>query len=127
MDTQNVSAQLYFKQLPVDPNATSVQSDAEIENAFQKQLNLASYYKTPGVFKAIQNDYINKTIGYLQVPDTDTPVVPVAQSIPATPWTSKSSFGSLSTGQILGISIGSFYVLIFILFIIALAYAHFKK
>jgi hypothetical protein len=105
MDTQNVSAQLYFKQLPVDPNATSVQSDAEIENAFQKQLNLASYYKTPGVFNEIKNKYIDKTIGYLQVPDTATPDVPVAQSIPANPWTSKSTFGSskLSTLQIIGI------------------------
>ena len=105
MDTQNVSAQLYFKQLPMQANVSDVQNDANIEDAFQKQLNLTSYYKTPGVFNEIKNKYIDKTIGYLQVPDDSTPVVPVAESIPANPWTSKSSFGSskLSVLQIIGI------------------------
>ena len=105
MDTQNVSAQLYFKQLPMQANVSDVQNDANIEDAFQKQLNLTSYYKTPGVFNEIKNKYIDKTVGYLQVPDDSTPDVPVAESIPANPWTSKSSFGSskLSVLQLIGI------------------------
>ena len=37
MDTQNVSAQLYFKQLPMQANVSDVQNDANIEDAFQKQ------------------------------------------------------------------------------------------
>ena len=61
MDAQNVSAQLYFKQLPEDANAGPIQTDAQIENAFQNQLNLSEYYKSPVVFETMKNDYMNKT------------------------------------------------------------------
>jgi hypothetical protein len=79
METQNVSAQVYFKQLPTDPNAgrygcnntdnllstcvNDVETDANIENAFQSQFGLSEYYKTPGVFNAIKTDFIDKTMG----------------------------------------------------------------
>ena len=68
METQNISAQLFVKQLPqaqlasfdgakTDYNTnylnTSVnypESDRNIEDAFQKQLNLSDYYKSVQVF-----------------------------------------------------------------------------
>jgi len=56
MDTQNVSAQLYFKQLPVTDNNDSVVTDSQIEEAFQKQLNLSEYYKSPEVFESIKKE-----------------------------------------------------------------------
>jgi hypothetical protein len=78
METQNVSAQLYFKQLPEDPSAgkfgcnetgavlstcvNDLQTDAQIENAFQSQLNLSEYYKSPFVFNTMKKDYMDKTM-----------------------------------------------------------------
>ena len=78
MDTQNVSAQLYFKQLPEDKSAASyncqntypnlstcvdnVQTDTNIENAFQKQLNLSEYYKSPEVFQTMKQDFMDQTM-----------------------------------------------------------------
>jgi hypothetical protein len=75
MDTQNVSAQLYFKQLPSDNaeisyNCTNVpeglstcvdpvSSDRQIEDAFQKQLDLSEYYKSPQVFNAVKRQYMD--------------------------------------------------------------------
>ena len=57
MDTQNVSAQLYFKQLEnIDGNA---QSDASIENTFQKQLDLSEYYKSKNVFEISLTRFID--------------------------------------------------------------------
>jgi hypothetical protein len=82
METQNVSAQIYFKQLPLDPNAgrygcdntnnilstcvNDIDTDAQIENAFQSQFGLSEYYKTPGVFNAIKRDYMDQTLGNLE-------------------------------------------------------------
>lgn len=78
MDTQNVSAQLYFEQLPLDPNAGSfncetvpeglstcvdpVSSDAQIERAFQEQLNLSLYYKDPVVFETMKSTFMDQTM-----------------------------------------------------------------
>jgi hypothetical protein len=68
METQNISAQLFNQQLPLAQEAiftgckndmdtnfltTCVdyaQSDKNIENAFQEQLNLSEYYKSKQVF-----------------------------------------------------------------------------
>jgi hypothetical protein len=78
METQNVSAQLYFKQLPGDPSAgkfgcnetgdvlstcvNDLQTDVQVENAFQSQLNLSEYYKSPFVFNSMKKDYMDKTM-----------------------------------------------------------------
>ena len=62
MDTQNVSAQLYFNQLPVDNNAGYIQSDAQIENAFQKQLNLSEIYKSPVIFDKMKREYMENYV-----------------------------------------------------------------
>jgi hypothetical protein len=51
METQNVSAQLYFKQL----NANN------LEDAFQNQLNMAEHFKTSGVFDAVKNQFMDPT------------------------------------------------------------------
>ena len=75
--SQNISAQLFVKELPAanradftgcknfSPNFTTcvnnVESDAAVENAFQKQLSLSEYYKSPEVFNTIKNNYMNKT------------------------------------------------------------------
>ena len=79
-DVKNVSAQLYDNQLPPDTNAayygckndfntdhltTCVdypETDKNIENAFQKQLNLSEYYKSPYVFETIKNDFMDQTM-----------------------------------------------------------------
>ena len=78
MDTQNVSAQVYFKQLPPDPGAgqfgcnetgdvlstcvNDVQTDSQIETAFQSQLDLSEYYKSPYVFDTMKRDYMDQTM-----------------------------------------------------------------
>jgi len=77
METQNVSAQLYKKQLPdqFDGNfgcmntgsvlSTCVMdtpSDVSIEDAFQKQLDLSLYYKNKKVFDTMKKDFMNQTM-----------------------------------------------------------------
>ena len=106
MDTQNVSAQLYFKQLPQDPaqasyNCTNVpeglstcvdpvSSDRQIEDAFQKQLNLSEYYKSPRVFDAVKRQYMDPVMENENVPKNEfisaTPQPPpVPTKIPVGP------------------------------------------
>ena len=86
-DVKNVSAQLYDKQLPPDTNAayygckndfntpdltTCVdysKTDKQIENAFQKQLNLSEYYKNPRVFETIKEDFTDQTMEGLNYSD----------------------------------------------------------
>jgi hypothetical protein len=83
MDTQNVSAQLYFKQLPIDQTANETQSDAEIETAFQKQLDLSEFYKSSNVFDAVKRDFMDKTVEGQESPPEITPVAPpLPPSIP---------------------------------------------
>jgi hypothetical protein len=106
MDTQNVSAQLYFKQLPQDPaegsyNCTnvpgglstcvdSVSSDRQIEDAFQKQLDLSEYYKSPRVFDAVKRQYMdptmeNENVAKNEFVDARPEPPPVATKIPVGP------------------------------------------
>jgi len=77
---ENVAAQLFVKELPptgrayfdgaqqdfrskyLTTNVDNVESDTAIENAFQKQLELTEYYKSPAVFETIKNDYMSKTM-----------------------------------------------------------------
>jgi hypothetical protein len=78
--SQNISAQLFVKELPnanrADFNGCKqdfnteyyttcddgLASDTAIENAFQTQLNLTEYYKSPNVFETLKNDYMSKTM-----------------------------------------------------------------
>ena len=78
--TQNISAQLFVKELPPtslgdytgckrdfrSPYLTTcvnnVESDVAVENAFQSQLNLSEYYKSPYVFDTMKRDYMSKTM-----------------------------------------------------------------
>jgi len=80
MEIGNVSYQLFSKQLPADQNAAYVgckedfntpylttcvdnqKSDIAIEDAFQKQLSMGEYYKSPYVFDAIKKEYIEPTM-----------------------------------------------------------------
>jgi hypothetical protein len=77
---ENVAAQLFVKELPptgrayfdgarqdfrskhLTTNVDNVESDTAIENAFQKQLNLTEYYKSPYVFDTVKRDYMSKTM-----------------------------------------------------------------
>jgi hypothetical protein len=96
METQNVSAQLYFKQLPEDKSAASyncqntypnlstcvnnVETDTAIENAFAKQLKLSEYYKSPEVFGVMKRDFMDKTMEH-----ENEPVQPIKSSVYPTP------------------------------------------
>ena len=78
--TQNISAQLFVKELPAAQRAdftgckqdfnspqfttcvNDVISDNAVENAFQSQLNLSEYYKSPEVFETLKNSYMSKTM-----------------------------------------------------------------
>jgi hypothetical protein len=95
MDTQNVSAQLYFKQMPADKSAASyncqdtypnlstcvdnVQTDAQIENAFQEQLDLSEIYKSPEIFYKVKQDFMNKTMEAENTPTSVKPSPPQQQ------------------------------------------------
>ena len=98
MDTQNVSAQLYFKQLPEDPSSASyncqntfpnlstcvenVATDTQIENAFQKQLNLSEYYKSPEVFDTMKQTFMDRTMEHENVESSGIPQPPKPPSVP---------------------------------------------
>jgi len=78
--SQNISAQLFVKELPAANRAdftgckqdfssplfttcnNTIDSDNAVENAFQQQLNLSEYYKSPYVFDTLKNDYMSKTM-----------------------------------------------------------------
>jgi hypothetical protein len=84
MDTQNVSAQLYFKQLPTGNSASPTQSSSELENAFQKQLDLSEFYKGKDVFEKVKNEFMDQTeegIGDNEVP----PMSGLPQQLPEPP------------------------------------------
>ena len=129
MDTsQNVSAQLYFKQLPADPKAgqfgcsdtgdvlstcvNDLSTDAQIENAFQKQLDLSEYYKSPSVFNTMKSEYMDKTMEGSNTPlkqetncNTPPKLVPTPPNIhsgpdiPVGPTFKKSTFGKSTFGS----------------------------
>jgi len=146
MDTsKNVSAQLYFKQLPADSKAgefgcsetgdvlsTCVNdhdTDTQIENAFQKQLNLSEYYKSPSVFESMKRDYMDKTMEGSNAPvqqevDNIPPkLVPTPPDIQSGPTNilqqNKSNFGSTGNNTLM--------FLIFFMILAALFYFFYLK
>jgi hypothetical protein len=143
METQNVSSQLFHKQLPSDPNAgtynceptypylstcvDNVKTDANIENAFQKQLNLSEYYKSPGVFDSVKRDFMDQTME-----NENTPVVgvkpeptppPVPTKIPVGPTDFLNKFIKESFGS----SDNILTILIILLFIVVLVFSFMNK
>jgi len=126
--SQNVSAQIYFKQLPPDPKAgqfgcsetgdllstcvDDFNTDIQIENAFQQQLDLSEYYKSPGVFETMKRDFMDKTMEGSNTPvlqemdgNKPPPQIVTEKMIPSGPRDTlqnniinpKSTFGSSST------------------------------
>ena len=77
MESQSVSAQLYFKQLTNETG--NAESDASIENAFQKQLDLSEFYKSKNVFETMKKDYMDKTMEGSVTPELE---VPIAKATP---------------------------------------------
>ena len=97
--SQNISAQLFVKELPSSSRANytgcqqdfsspylttcvnNVESGVAVENAFQKQLNLSEYYKSPEVFNTVKNDYMKKTMeGHFETEEVDLNPPPVMPS-----------------------------------------------
>jgi len=109
MDTQNVSAQLYLKQLPADrlsgsfncrndtyPNlstcADNVKTDAQIENAFQDQLDLSLIYKSPEIFNKVKTQFMDKTMEAENTPVNTIKTQPIPPSIPLNKKVSSTDF-----------------------------------
>lgn len=107
MESQNVSAQLYFKQLAnIEGNADS---DASIENTFQKQLDLSEYYKSKYVFETMKRDFMDKTMEGSEAPypekvaqQTTPQLIPTPNNIPVGPrdfLNKKSTFGAMGSNN----------------------------
>lgn len=98
MDTQNVSAQLYLKQLPAEPSSgrfnckdtypdlstcvDDVETDAQIEKAFQEQLDLSLIYKSPQIFTRTKEEFMDKTMESENTPVETTPKKLQPPSVP---------------------------------------------
>jgi hypothetical protein len=151
MEVTNISAQLFNKQLKPDelasyygcynsenelvPNqylttcVNYVKSDEQLENTFQKQLDLSDYYKGRSVFEEIKKDFIDKTMGNENIlkeellPLKEPKITSYAtQNIPVGPRDNlfnsikKEFFGKGSSG--IGMNLILFAVLVFIILII---------
>jgi len=98
--TQNISAQLFVKELPAAQRAdfngcqqdfranhfttcvNNVASDTAVEQAFQKQLSLSEYYKSPEVFNTLKQNYMAKTMeGHFETEQVN-PNAPTPQTVP---------------------------------------------
>jgi hypothetical protein len=141
--SQNISAQLFVKELPtalqanfngckqeISPFLTTcvnnVDSDAAVENAFQKQLSLSEYYKSPAVFNTIKQDYMSKTMdSSYETQEVDLGPQPITGETGSQPPdvvdfvktgndTVKESFGSMGSNNVMLILIGA-VILYFIL------------
>ena len=96
MESQSVSAQLYFKQLSNQKG--DPESDKSIEEAFQKQLDLSEYYKSKAVFDTMKRDYMDKTMEGSDTPPPEVPVAPVPTQPVLTPTPKNTNVGSPSSG-----------------------------
>jgi hypothetical protein len=142
METQNVSAQLFAKQLPVDSRATSygcqndfnttslttcvdpVASDAALENAFQKQLDLTEYYKSPMVFDTMKRQFTDQTMDAVAQsaplvkpqPVVERPVVQEVLPVGPRDFLNKETFGETTTSS----SIWTFMLILILLIILSI-------
>ena len=93
MEVQNISAQIFTKQLPPAERASSygckndfttnyyttcvdyIDSDTMIENAFQKQLDLSDYYKSKQLFNSMKQQFADQTMeGMYNTPKQRFPI-----------------------------------------------------
>jgi hypothetical protein len=127
METENISVQLFNKELPISEKATYFgckndfttdylttcvdypDSDAKIENAFQKQLDLSDYYKSKQIFNTMKKQFADQTMEGMnntseerfpleQLPETNTvdkPLLPVGprDTLFSSIMNSKETFG----------------------------------
>ena len=149
METRNVSAQLYYKQLPKDnaaslyncentfPNLSTcvnnVETDKQLENAYQQQLNLSEIYKSPEIFKKMKEEFTNQTMEAENTPTQmvtssvypKPPSVPIQIPVGPTDFLNKfikESFGSTSGGIPVWV-----YILIVAIIIGVAAFLYMKK
>ena len=99
METQNISVQLFNKELPIDQTAAYfgckndfttdylttcvdyLNSDVQIENAFQKQLDLSDYYKSNQIFNSMKKQFANQTMeGMYNTSEEKFPIQQLNQS-----------------------------------------------
>jgi hypothetical protein len=114
MEVQNISAQLFQKQLPREEKPINddflLQTDANIENAFQKQLDLSDFYKGQSVFDKIKQEFIDQASPPPTVPVN---VIPsnLAKVVP-----SKESFGKSDNSKLyLLIAMVILFIIVFLL------------
>ena len=134
--TQNISAQLFVKELPTTSTANfngckqdfrspylttcvnEIDSDKLIEDAFQKQLSLTEYYKSPYVFDTLKRDYMSKTIeGKFETEQVNLEPQPITGETGAEPNTAKDfvktgkeSFGSMDNNCIFTILVAAILI-----------------
>jgi hypothetical protein len=110
MENQNVSAQLYYEQLP---------DQGSIEDAFQSQLDMSVHYKKPSVYNQFKKSYSDQTMPLMpdqeSGPDYESGPESVTQE---TSNNSKSFFGSSGNNSKL---------FLFFLIIILVVYFYLKK
>ena len=144
METQNVSAQLYFKQLPEDRDAASyncqdtypnlstcvdnTSTDAQIETAFQKQLNLSEYYKSPEVFDTMKREFTDQTMDAQNTPVSTAQPQPKPPAVPTVIPVGPTDFLNKFIKESFGMSGGSRAIIIVscVLVAILLLYIFFK-
>jgi hypothetical protein len=140
METQNVSAQLYFKQLPQEnlsfcdnPGSeylstcvNNVATDVQLENTFQKQLDLSEIFKSPEMFEKIKKNFSDQTmeeqvsenpVQQPEPPSIESPFPPAANLF------SKETFGDMDSNPVLK---WMCVIIIFIVFIAGLIFAFYK-
>ena len=133
MESQSVSAQLYFKQLANQQGDQD--SDSSIENAFQKQLDLSEYYKSKTVFDTMKRDYMDKTREGSDSPPAEVPVArpttsnenvtPKNINVGTSPVIQKSIFGKSTFGA--SGDNNNIYIIILVLLIVAGLYFFLMK
>ena len=149
METRNVSAQLYYKQLPKDNAASlyncentfpdlstcvnNVETDKQLENAYQQQLNLSEMYKSPEIFKKMKEEFTEQTMEAENTPTKmvtssvypKPPSVPI--QIPVGPTDFLNKFIKESFGSTSGVIPVWVYILIVAIIIGVAAFFYMKK
>lgn len=156
METENISVQLFNKELPVSERASYFgckndfttdylttcvdypESDTNIENAFQKQLDLSDYYKSKQIFNTMKQQFADQTMEGMnntseerfpleELPETnevDKPLLPVGprDTLFSSIMNSKEMFGSVPM-----MSGGLIFVLILLVLLIVFLIRKNKK
>jgi hypothetical protein len=145
MDTQNVSAQLYLKQLPAEPSSGSfncrndtypnlstcvdnVATDAQIENAFQEQLDLSLIYKSPEIFKKTKEEFMDKTMEAQNKPvDPINQELPPPPSVPLNKKVGSTDFLRAYIKEGFGKTSGCMFMVVLVLVLLIAAFYYFNK